>query len=155
MGEKPNKASSEDQFQYWLANMDDTLEDFLARLPAEVRERLNGSPESLDALEVWLLERYPTTSAIMSDDELSNLDGATCYVGEVFRKALGGHWRIRLDDSKYAFHGIPELWFLEEKDTPVAPITLVTASLDRRTGKYISLVFNGAKRGIERNRPRR
>ena len=107
MGETLDKASSEDQFQYWLANMDDTLEDFLARLPAEVCEHLDGSPVSLDVLEAWLL------------------------------------------------HGIPEVSFLEKKDTPVAPMSLVTASLDRRTGKYLSLVFNGSKELIERNRPRR
>ena len=149
------KMISQEQFQDWLAHMDDALEAFLARLPAEVRERLDGSPESLGVLEPWLLERYPTMDAILEDEEASHLDGAARYVGEVFRKALGGHWRLRLNDPKYVFHGLPELWFLEEKDTPDAPHTLVTASLDRRTGKYLSLVFNGAKEYIERNRPRR
>ena len=149
------KMISQEQFQNWLAHMDDALEAFLAPLPAEVRERLNGSPESLGALEVWLLERYPTMDSILEDEEASHLDGAARYVGEVFRTALGGHWRLRLNDPKYAYHGIPELWFLEKKDTPVAPLTLVTASLDRRTGKFISLVFNGAKECIEHNRPQR
>ena len=147
------KMLSEEQFQDWLTHMDDALAGFLVRLPAEVTERLDGSPDSLGALEAWLLERYPTMPSILEDEERPYLDGAARYVGEVFRKALGGHWRIRLDDPTYAFHGIPELWFLEEEDTPVAPITLVTASLDRRTGKYLSLIFNGAKECIERNRP--
>ena len=154
MSKRLIKMLSEEQFQDWLAHMDEALARFLARLPAEVTDRLDGSPDSLGALEAWLLERYPTMVSILADEERLHLDGAARYVGEVFRKELGGHWRIRLNDPKYAFHGIPELWFLEEKDTPVAPITLVTASLDRRTGEYISLVFNGAKRGIERNRPR-
>jgi len=155
MRETLSKESSEAQFQNWLAHMDDAIEEFLARLPGEVRAHLDGSPESLDVLEAWLLERYLTMSGILSDDALSNLNGAMCYVGEVFRKALGGQWRIRLDDPKYAFHGIPEVSFLEKNDMPVAPITLVTASLDRRTGKYLSLVFNGSKELIEHNRPRR
>ena len=146
---------SQEQFQDWLSHMADALEEFLAQLPAEVRAHLDGSPESLGALEAWLLERYPTIPAILEDEEHPHLDGAARYVGEVFRKALGGHWRLRLNDPKYVFHGIPELWFLEEKDTPDAPHTLVTASLDQRTGKYLSLVFNGTKECIERNRPRR
>jgi len=153
MGKQLKEMNSEEQFQDWLAHMDDALEAFLARLPAEVRDRLDGSPESLGVLEAWLLERYPTMDAILEDEEASHLDGAARYVGEVFRTALGGHWRLRLDDPKYAFHGIPELWFLEKKDTPLAPPALVTASLDRRTGKFFSLVFNGSKELNERNRP--
>jgi hypothetical protein len=149
------KMTSEVQFQDWFAHMDDALKEFLAQLPVEVRERLDRSPESLGVLEAWLLERYPTMLAILEDEEASHLDGAARYIGEVFRKALGGHWRLRLNDLKYIYHGIPELWFLEKKDTPVAPLTLVTTSLDRRTGKHLALVFNGSMDLIERNRPRR
>jgi len=155
MIEKFSKICSEDDFEYWLTHMDDALDEFQARLPAEVRERLDGSPESLGALEAWLLARYPAIRAIMSEDEMSNLDAAGRYVGEVFRKTLGGRWRIRLDDPKYAFHGIPEVSFLETNDTPLAPVTIVTASLDRRTGTFLSLVFNGTKDLIDRNRARR
>ena len=141
MSKRLRKMISEGEFQDWLAHMEDALEEFLARLPIEVRERLDGSPASLGALEAWLLKRYPTMDAILEAEEASHLDGTARYVGEVFRKALGGHWRLRLDDPKYAFYGIPELWFLEKKDTPLAPPALVTASLDRRTGKFFSLVF--------------
>jgi len=155
MSKRLRKMISEGEFQDWLAHMEDALEEFLARLPVEVRERLDGSPESLGALEAWLLERYPTMHAILEDEEASHLDGSARYIGEVFRTMLGGHWRLRLNDPKYVYHGIPELWFLEKKDTPVAPLPLVTASLDRRTGKFFSLVFSGAKECIERNRLRR
>jgi len=72
-------------------------------------------PDSLGVLEAWLLERYPTMDTILEDEKASHLDGAARYVGEVFRKAIGGHWRLRLNDPKYVFHGLPELWFLEEK----------------------------------------
>jgi hypothetical protein len=53
--------------------------------------------------------RRATTDAILEDEEASHLDGAARYVGEVFRKALGGHWRLRLNDPKYVFHDLPEL----------------------------------------------
>ena len=149
------KMISQEQFQNWLTHRDDALDAFLAQLPMEIRERLDGSPESLDALEAWLLERYSTMLSILEDGEEPHLDGAARYIGEVFCSALGGHWHLCLDDPKYVYHGIPELWFLEEKDTPVAPLALVTTSLDRRTGKHLTLVFNGSKELIERNRPRR
>ena len=152
MSKRLRKMISHEQFQDWLAHMDDALEAFLARLPAEMRERLDGSPESLGVLEAWLLERYPTIDAILEDEEASHLDGAARYVGEVFRRMLGGHWRLRLNNPKYVYYGIPEFWFLEKKDTPIASLPLVTSSLDRRTGKHLLLVFNGAKECIERNR---
>jgi hypothetical protein len=44
MGETLSKESSEAQFQNWLAHMDDAIEEFLARLPGEVRAHLDGRP---------------------------------------------------------------------------------------------------------------
>lgn len=143
----------QEQFQYWLAHMDDALEEFLARLPAQVRGALDYSPASLDVLESWLLDRYPSVSAIMSDAAQDDHDGAARYVGEVYRKALGGRWRIRYDDPKYVFYGLPEVTFLEKKDSPVSPMSEVTASADRRTVGYLARSFNGVKNSIERNRP--
>ena len=143
---------SAEQFEYWLAHMDDALAEFFARLPDGMRDKLDGSAASLDVLEQWLLERYPSPAEIMADSELPILDGASRYVGEVFRKNIGGRWRIRLDDPKYAYHGLPELTFLDKRDTPECPLSVVTAALARRSGRYMSTVFNGVRELIERAR---
>jgi hypothetical protein len=140
-------AADEDElFEHWLAHMDDALAEFFARLPPALKAGLDFAPASLDRLEAFLLERYPSVQAIKADVQ-PYLDGAARYVGEVFRRNLGGHWRMRMDDPKYVYAGLPELTFSTTKDTPVCPITLVSASLDRRTGAFISSVFaNSAKR---------
>lgn len=136
----------EDLFEHWLAHMDDALAQFFARLPPELKAALDFAPASLDRLEAFLLERYPSVQAIKADPE-PYLDGAARYVGEVFQRSLGGRWRMRMDDPKYVYAGLPELTFSPTRDTPVCPITLVSASLDRRTGAFISGVFhNSAKR---------
>jgi hypothetical protein len=132
-------------FQYWLAHMDDALAEFAARLPPAVRAALDHSPPSLEVLERFLLERYPDIPAIKADPA-PYLDGAARYVGEVFRRGIGGAWRLRDDDPSYVFAGLPEITFAVERDTPVCPITLVTTALDRRTGAVLSTVYRSAAR---------
>ena|SRR5688572_3311092 len=140
-------ADEEDLFEHWLAHMDDALAEFFARLPPELGAGLDYSPASLDRLEAFLLQRYPDIEAIKADPE-PYLDGAARYVGEAFRRNIGGRWRMRMDDPKYVYAGLPELTFLPARDTPVCPITLVSASLDRRTGAFISGVFHSAAKRI-------
>jgi len=50
---------SKEEFQDWLDHMEEALDAWLDRLPEEVRDKLDFSIDSLDALEGWLLERYP------------------------------------------------------------------------------------------------
>jgi hypothetical protein len=140
-------ADEDDLFEHWLAHMDDALAEFLARVPPGLKAALDFGPASLDRLEAFLLERYPSVQAIKADPE-PYLDGAARYVGEVFRRHIGGRWRMRMDDPKYVYAGLPELTFSASKDTPVCPITLVSASLDRRTGVFISGVFDRSAKRI-------
>jgi hypothetical protein len=140
-------AEDRDLFESWLAHMDDALAEFFARLPSALTDTLDYAPPSLDRLEAFLLERYPDIRSIKADPE-PYLDGAARYVGEVYRRNIGGRWRIRDDDPKYVYAGLPELTFLAEKDTPACPIVLVTASLDRRTGAFLSTVFKNHARLI-------
>lgn len=131
---------TEEQYQYWLADMDDALERFFERLPEDVRSRLDFSLESLDALEGWALDRYPDPQAILEPPESAVLDGLARYVGETIRKNSSGHWELRTDDPSYAYHGIPQLSGFRPMSTPVAPAALVTTALDRRRGSFLRMI---------------
>lgn len=124
--------------------MDDAIERFRDRLPADIRDALDGSPESLDALETWILERYPETRAMLADDQAESVDGAGRYIGEVFRRELGGHWDIELDDPAAAFFNLPVLTS-GPGSTPIAPAALATASADRRTGSFLRTVLEASR----------
>jgi hypothetical protein len=146
LGGRAMTTDEDDRFEHWLAHMDDALAAFFARVPPGLRAALDFEPASLDRLEAFLLERYASVQAIKADPE-PYLDAAARYVGEVFRRHIGGRWRMRMDDPKYVYAGLPELTFSASEVTPVCPITLVSASLDRRTGAFISGVFDrSAKR---------
>jgi hypothetical protein len=128
-----------DDFNYWVADMDDALARFFDTLPASLRSKLNYSPESLEALERWILARYPSIEAARAAEESRIIDGLARYVGETFRKNAGGHWDINLDNPKAAFFSVPILTGFR---TPICPLALVTASTDRRTGRFIRTVLD-------------
>jgi hypothetical protein len=136
------------RFQYWLVHMDDALADFLGRVPPGLRAFLDASVPSLDLLEAWLLDRYPDEAAIRAEPELTYLDGASRYVGEVFRVQLGGAWRLRTEGSRGS-NPLPELVFTEAHDPPLCPFTLVSAALARRTGASFSKVFHGTAHVVD------
>jgi hypothetical protein len=130
--------SSRDDFELWVFKMEDALEKFLGQLPEDVRRSLDYSPASLDALEKWLLERYTSPQLMLAPDEKDILDGAARYIGETFRKNVGGYWEIDLDNPKYVFFGLPILTGFR---VPESPHSLATASTHRRTGTYLRTVL--------------
>jgi hypothetical protein len=138
---------TEDEFEYWLAHMDDALAEFIASLPPEVGNRLDYTIDSLDVLEAWTLSRYQDPNKLLQPSESPTLGGIARYIGETIRKNIGGRWRIRLDNPNYVYYGIPELGEFAEKSTPTAPHSLATAAADRRLGNYWS--------GVARNMARR
>jgi hypothetical protein len=126
-----------DDFEYWLFDMDDALERFFSQLPPDLATRLDYAPGSLDVIEQWILSRYTDAKALLAEPEAAWLDGAARYIGETFRKTLGGMWEIRLDDPKYVYYRMPQLSGFGERPTPLSPFSLATATASRRTGRYL------------------
>lgn len=122
-----------DSFELWLASMDTYLDQLRASVPDDLT--LDFSLESLKPLQVWLLQHYPDLDAAKAD-MAGTINDAGVYVGETIRKTAGrGKWR--LDDTQgSAFEGLPIL--VDFRDgAPVCPVTLVSASTDRRNPDYL------------------
>ncbi len=132
----------DDQFQMWLMDMSDAIERFQLSLPSELQGKFDYSPESLEALEGLALAKYPNVEEAKKPSEATTVDGMARYVGQVFRKRLGGKWMIDYSDRKNAFYGLPQLSGMAGQKVQLCPLTLVTASLDRRTGKFLRQVFD-------------
>ncbi|PMS22547.1 hypothetical protein C0Z18_04260 [Trinickia dabaoshanensis] len=135
----------EDRFQNWLMEMGGAIEALRESLPADVAIRLDFTGDSLSAIERFALARYPSIENIKRRREARLVDGMARYVGEVFRKHLGGRWIVH-SDACNAFHGLPQLVDMTGQCSPLCPLTLVTASVDRRTGDFIRTVFDNAVR---------
>jgi hypothetical protein len=134
-------STSRDDFELWLMDMDDAIDRFLDQVPADVRARLDFSAESLDVLEAWLRQRYPTLEALLEESEKEILDGAARYVGQTLREHLGGRWDIVLEDPQDVNYRLPILTGFKGQHSALSPVTLVTASTDRRSGTYLRTVL--------------
>jgi hypothetical protein len=135
----------EDRFHVWLTDMHDAIAGLRQSIPAEVAVRLDFSRESLSAIEQFALARYPSIEHVKRRREAQLVDGMARYVGEVFRKHLGGRWVVQ-SDACNAFYGLPQLADMAGQCSPLCPLTLVTASVDRRVATFIRTVFDNAVR---------
>lgn len=138
--------TEDDQFQVWLMDMGDAIERFRASLPQNTSMQLDFSPESLSVAESFALERYSSIDEVKRQSEANLIDGIARYVGQVFRKNFGGKWIIDYSDPKNAFYGLPQLTGMVGQRTQMCPLTLVTSSVDRRTGKFIKTIFDNYKK---------
>lgn len=140
--------STRDDFEHWLFVMDDALDAFFQQFNKPEQIRLDFSLESLERVEAWLLEHYADTKVMLAESESEKVDGVARYIGETFRKNIGGHWDIRLDDPKFAFFGLPILVDFTKKATPICPHALATTVADRRTGKFLRTILENQIRRI-------
>jgi hypothetical protein len=130
--------SSQKNFEAWLDCMDDALCEFADSFPPDVRRQLDQSIESIDLLEQWLMQRYDTNKDAIRDVESTALDRVARYAGEPIRRHTGSQWTVDLEDGNNAFFGLPILTGGKLGGGQICPLALATASLDRRTGHFIS-----------------
>ncbi|WP_291432617.1 hypothetical protein [Deinococcus sp.] len=130
--------SDEDAFGYWVFQNPDVVKDFKDSLPSGISEQLDYSVNSLDVLETWLTENFNTVDEITSFVNVSVLDGSARYVGRVFLANLGGKWGIDIHNKDNMYHSLP---VIESKVGVTCPLSVVSTSIDRRTGHFISDVL--------------
>jgi hypothetical protein len=131
-----------EKFEAWLIHMDDALAVFARHFAGSTEAWLDYSPNALASLEAWLLSKYSDVQSIKSSQESEVLDGASRFLGEIFRKNLDGKWFIDFSDPKNIYFGLPQLRGMQGQKTQFCPITVVTAALDRRNGVYFDGIFN-------------
>lgn len=101
--QKIAEAQAQDEFEEFLFEMDDVLDDLVADAGSK-GFGFDFSLESLDAFEEYLssLRREGQPR-----DFLRTRGGR--YLGEVFRKTFGGRWELCLKSPKYLYYGLPVL----------------------------------------------
>jgi len=144
-----NVEQRREEFQYWLADMEDEIDRFVDSLPKDLAARLDRSPESLDALEAWILKKYPQFEDALDNREASTLDGVARYVGQTFRTAVGGKWTIELSNSKSVNFGVPSLSGFDPPSLSICPLHLVTAAVQRRKGNYLSTILRNRMKNMD------
>ena len=81
------------------------------------------------------------------------LDYLTVYIGETFRKHIGGKWYIDLKNKKNAYYSMPVLTSSEYRgERYIASMTFATACIHRKKGDYISTILRNCIESQEKAR---
>lgn len=133
-------AYTQENFQEWLILIDFKMDFFTEEFAKEQNLTLDYSLESLDKLEGWILANYDDIKKLIDDGKM--LDYLTVYIGETFRKHLGGKWYIDLKNKKNAYYSMPVLTDPSYRgEVYIAPMTYATACINRKKGNYISTIL--------------
>ena len=132
----PFMMHSREEFQTWLA-MDLEVRDELYAL---MGREFVPDVESLDVLEAFLLARFPDPAAAVNLAHRGITDAAARHIGLVFVLNVDDAvWDIELEDEARLFYRLPVIRFADGAEE--CPLTMATASLDRRTGDYLRTVI--------------
>ena len=141
-----------DDFEIWIFMISDKMEYFTNEFAKKNNLLLDYSIGSLDFLENWLITKYDTAEQMRNDTSQCSgsynlLDLCGIYVGQVFRKNIGGKWHMIMDNPKHAYYMLPVLTDKAYKGTVYkAPILLASACISRKKGTYISTVLKNNMR---------
>ena len=133
-------AYTQENFQDWIFFISDKMEYFTGEFAQENSLTLDYSIKSLDEIEEWILANFKHHNDLIAERKL--LDYITIYIGETFRKHIGGKWYIDLENKKNAYYSMPVLTdpaYIGERY--VASMTYATACISRQKGNYISTIL--------------
>lgn len=133
-------AYTQENFQDWIFFISDKMEYFTGEFAQENGLTLDYSIKSLDEIERWILANFKHHNDLIAEKKL--LDHITIYIGETFRKHIGGKWYIDLENKKNAYYSMPVLTdpaYIGERY--VASMTYATACISRQKGNYISTIL--------------
>ena len=138
---------TKENFQDWLSLIDIKMDLFTGVFARENNLTLNCSIESLDEIENWILSKFKDYYELMENDNL--LDLLEIYIGETFRKHIGGKWDIILEDKKNAYYHMAVLTSSNYiGEVCLAPLTFATACISRNKGNYISTILKNCMKNM-------
>lgn len=131
----------EEDFQKWLFDMDNVLEEFINIFKKDENINLDFSLYSLDKVENWILNNFDSKEDLLKSKNKYLLNMIAVYIGETFRKNIDGKWKLDIDNEKSAYFKLPILTDSPNINSPIAPHTLATACISRDRGNYISTIL--------------
>lgn len=142
-------ADTKENCKEWISCIPDKMDRFTHEIAGNNHLLLDYTMASLNDLESWILAHYHDANELTNDSR--TLDYITIYIGETFRRYLGGEWDIDFDNEKKAYY--PVLTPTEiscKRKAQIAPMALVTECISRNKGNYINgLLFNYIASGIK------
>ena len=134
-------AHSKENFKEWISCIPDKMDKFTQEFAGNNHLILDYTMASLDDLESWILVHYHDANELTNDS--STLDYITIYIGETFRRYLGGEWDIDIDNKEDAHHPIITLTDASYKgESQIAPMTIATECISRNKENSLNAFLN-------------
>ncbi|MCC5088753.1 hypothetical protein [Xanthomonas campestris] len=126
MKSKSNSGGDElEKFQEFIFGMDDALEGLIAAAAAEGIS-LDYSLDSINSLEILIDIFYGKPGATR------NLTRCSSYLGEMFRREIGGHWDLCQDDPRNIYYKLPVITNFSAIRADFCPIAIIENYITRR-----------------------
>jgi hypothetical protein len=122
----------------WLSERDGAFPRWIAD-HAEGADGWDFSAESLDLLQAVVLGRLKTLEDFDRPENHDFIDGAAWYLGEVFRRAAGGHWTYYEGEPSPVnmYVGRPFVERLTPRETSSVPYLTLQATVQVGTPGYL------------------
>ena len=128
---------TQEDFQEWIFFISDKMDEFTDTFAKDNHLILDYTLASLDDVERWILDNYSKIKDLLADKV--TLDRLTIYIGETFRKYIGGKWFMDLKNKKNAYYSVPVLTDPSYRgEVYLTPMFFATASINKNKGNYIS-----------------
>lgn len=136
-------------FEQWIKNSEERLNRWFAKLPEQLVEQLNFRSDSLDKVEIYMLDRFDHYMAAFSKDNSEEIDAMVTYIGEVFIRNLpNAYWYIHSDDFKEEIRNELHAAVMIEGFTMYKIFSEIPPILNLRTGKELSKLLQLIQRRI-------
>jgi hypothetical protein len=101
------KKERKENFIEWVTFIPDRIIEFKKNLPKEISDSLDGSPESLEILENYMIQSF-SIEDIQNPQSRDAIDGFMTYTSDVFQKKLpNAKWSINLEDESNIYFALP------------------------------------------------
>lgn len=133
-----------EEFNWWITTITEKINELKLNLPNSLVGSLDNSLQSLNLLEIYLIEQF-TSEQIIEPRNSNLLDQLASYVGNIAEHEMSGsYWTINLEDRMDVDYGFPVLKFKDNRAS-FNPFTYITTALDRKRGTLISKAIENRK----------
>jgi hypothetical protein len=124
-----------------------SIDYFRSTFPETIQAQLNYSPESLDTIEDWIIERYPNEDEATTEPDDELMAGLVYYIGETFRKHIGGYWKENLpedglDERLFAYHTLEGFLNDEVLEPPYVEVLTIAHDQMRDASSFKTFLLN-------------
>lgn len=135
--DKINKQEKRENFDAWIATIDERISDWFQGLSKEEVSLFDYSIDSLDEIEKYLINNYSLEDLRDVKNKIS-IDAAASYIIKVFSIHWKSHeFRIELDDEKNILFNRPSICTVPEIGMAFSPYQILPSTLNlKRVGGF-------------------